>query len=208
MKMALRRLRRFTREGAKDELDLDETITRTARNAGYLDIAHRAERRNRIKVLLLLDVGGSMDDHVRSVEQLFSAARTEFKHLETYFHNCPYERMWRSNKNGREGLIDTRELLRTFNRLPARLRRGCHDEPLRDHPAGGRIYYWNAEAGSVWMQRIVDRLRGRGPGSTPQASAGGRGPAPRAAHLQSAHGRAHGPAEPRRTGARHGDPRS
>ena len=160
MKMALRRLRRFTREGAKDELDLDETITRTARNAGYLDIAHRAERRNRIKVLLLLDVGGSMDDHVRVVEQLFSAARTEFKHLETfYFHNCPYERMWRTNKNGREGLIDTAELLRTFNGDFRLVFVGdATMSPYEITQPGGSVEHWNEEAGAVWMQRILDHF--------------------------------------------------
>ncbi|MEO0326495.1 MAG: VWA domain-containing protein, partial [Myxococcota bacterium] len=115
MKLALRRLRKFTREGAADELDLDETIERTARNAGYLDLAHRPERKNRVRVLLLLDVGGSMDDHVGLVEQLFSAARSEFSGLETfYFHNCPYERVWRTNGRRRGGMLDTYELMRTY----------------------------------------------------------------------------------------------
>ena len=99
IKVALRRLRRFAREGAPDELDLDDTIRSTARNAGYLDLKMVPERHNAVKVLLFLDVGGSMEDHVRICEELFSAARSEFKHLEYfYFHNFVYERVWKDNR--------------------------------------------------------------------------------------------------------------
>lgn len=160
MKMALRRLRRFTREGARDELDLGETIRRTARNAGYLDLAHRAERRNRVKVLLLLDVGGSMDDHVRDVEQLFSAARSEFKNLESFhFHNCVYERVWRTNRAGRDGRMGTHELIRTY---PADFRLIFVGDatmgPYEITQPGGSVEHWNEEAGAVWMQRLLDHF--------------------------------------------------
>jgi uncharacterized protein with von Willebrand factor type A (vWA) domain len=158
MKMALRRLRRFTREGARDELDLDETIARTARNAGYLDLAHRAERRNRVNVLLLLDVGGSMDDHVDVVQQLFSAARSEFKNLETYyFHNCPYEKVWRTNGYPRKGVIDTHELMRTYGSSFRLVLVGdASMSPYEITEPGGSVEHWNEEAGAVWLQRLLD----------------------------------------------------
>ena len=99
IKVALRRLRRFARQGAADELDLDGTIAGTARNAGWLDLHMRPERHNAVKVLLFLDIGGSMDDHIAACEELFSAARAEFKHLEHfYFHNCVYEGVWKDNR--------------------------------------------------------------------------------------------------------------
>ena len=116
LKMALRRLRRFAREGAAEELDLDGTIDATARNAGLLDLKLVPERRNAVKLLLLLDVGGSMDPHVKVCEELFSAARAEFKHLEYfYFHNFPYERLWKDNRRRFSVVTDTLTLLRTFN---------------------------------------------------------------------------------------------
>ncbi|MEM9383002.1 MAG: VWA domain-containing protein [Planctomycetota bacterium] len=159
MKLALRRLRKFTREGAADELDLDATIERTARNAGYLDLAHRPERKNRVRVLLLLDVGGSMDDHVGIVEQLFSAARSEFSALETfYFHNCPYERVWRTNGRRRGGMLDTYELMRTYGPdhrvvLVGDASMGMYEitEP------GGSVEHWNEESGQTWMARLLRR---------------------------------------------------
>ena len=115
IKMALRRLRRFARDGLENEFDLDGTINATARNGGYLDIKMVAERKNMIKVLLFLDIGGSMDDHVKICEELFSASRTEFKHLEYfYFHNCPYEAVWKDNRRRHSERIDTWELLRTY----------------------------------------------------------------------------------------------
>ena len=108
LKVALRKLRRFARTGAAEELDLDETIRGTARNAGLLDLHLRPERHNAVKVLMLLDIGGSMDDHVRTVEELFSAARCEFKHLEYYyFHNCPYEWLWCDNRRRHQERIAT-----------------------------------------------------------------------------------------------------
>src|SRR6188474_3448352 len=116
LKMALRRLRRFAREGAPEELDLDGTIDATARNAGLLDLKLVPERRNAVKLLLLLDVGGSMDPYVKVCEQLFSAARAEFKHLEYfYFHNFPYERLWKDNRRRFSVITDTLAMLRTFN---------------------------------------------------------------------------------------------
>ena len=159
MKLALRRLRKFTREGAADELDLDATIERTARNAGYLDLAHRPERKNRVRVLLLLDVGGSMDDHVGLVEQLFSAARSEFSSLETfYFHNCLYERVWRTNGRRRGGMLDTYELMRTYGPdhrvvLVGDASMGMYEitEP------GGSVEHWNEESGQAWMLRLLRR---------------------------------------------------
>ncbi len=128
IKVALRRLRQFARTGAAEELDLDDTITSTARNAGWLDLKMRPERHNAAKVLLFLDVGGSMDDHIRICEELFSAARSEFKHLEYfYFHNCLYERVWKDNRRRYTETIPTWEVLQ---RLPRGVRRRCGDEPL------------------------------------------------------------------------------
>ncbi|MEM6673237.1 MAG: VWA domain-containing protein [Planctomycetota bacterium] len=157
MKLALRRLRRFTREGAEEELDLDATIERTARNAGTLDIAHRPERKNRVNVLLLLDVGGSMDDHVDLVQQLFSAARSEFKNLETYyFHNCPYERVWRTNGRRREGVVDTFELIRTYGSDYRLVFVGdASMSPYEISEPGGSVEHWNEESGAVWLQRLL-----------------------------------------------------
>lgn len=159
MKLALRRLRRFTREGAQDELDLDGTIAKTARNAGFLDIAHRPERKNRVKVLLLLDVGGSMDDHVDLVQQLFSAARSEFSQLETfYFHNCVYERVWRGNGVHRTGVISTDELIRTYGQDYRVVFVGdASMSPYEITESGGSVEHWNEVAGSVWMQKILRR---------------------------------------------------
>lgn len=159
MKLALRRLRRFTREGAVDELDLDATIEQTARNAGYLDLALRPERRNRINVLLALDVGGSMDDHVDLVQQLFTAARSEFKNLETlYFHNCPYERLWRENGPPRGGLTDTYELIRTYGPDYRLVIVGdASMSPYEIIEPGGSVEHWNEEPGATWLQRLLRR---------------------------------------------------
>ena len=115
LKVALRRLRRFAREGAATELDLHDTILSTARNAGSLDLRMVPERHNRVKILLFLDIGGSMDDHIRLCAELFSAARSEFKHLEYfYFHNCPYEKVWKNNRRRHEAAIPTQEVIRTY----------------------------------------------------------------------------------------------
>jgi uncharacterized protein len=156
LKMALRRLRRFAREGAAEELDLAGTIDATARNAGLLDLKLVPERRNAVKLLLLLDVGGSMDAHVRICEELFSAARAEFKHLEYYyFHNFPYERFWKDNRRRFSAVTSTTSLLRTFNPDYRVVFVGdATMSPYEILQPGGSVEHWNEEAGSVWMGRI------------------------------------------------------
>jgi uncharacterized protein with von Willebrand factor type A (vWA) domain len=157
LKMALRRLRRFAREGAAEELDLDGTIDATARNAGLLDLKLVPERRNAVKLLLLLDVGGSMDAHVRICEELFSAARAEFKHLEYYyFHNFPYERFWKDNRRRFSAVTSTMSLLRTFNSDYRVVIVGdATMSPYEILQPGGSVEHWNEEAGSVWIGRIA-----------------------------------------------------
>ena len=158
IKVAMRRLRKFARTGAADELDLDDTISSTARNAGWLDIKMVPERHNAVKVLLFFDVGGSMDPHVRVCEELFSAARTEFKHMENfYFHNFLYESVWRNNvrrHNERSALLDI-------------LHKYSHDykvvfvgdasmSPYEIAQPGGSVEHWNDESGEVWMRRLQE----------------------------------------------------
>jgi uncharacterized protein with von Willebrand factor type A (vWA) domain len=157
MKLALRRLRRFAREGAPDQLDLDGTISATARNAGHLDLKLVPERRNAVKVLLFLDVGGSMDDHIRVCEELFSAARSEFRHLEHfYFHNFPYEKLWKDNRRRHSVVTDTLTVLRTYSRDYRAIFVGdATMSPYEITQPGGSVEGWNAESGAVWMQRIV-----------------------------------------------------
>jgi uncharacterized protein with von Willebrand factor type A (vWA) domain len=157
IKMALRRLRRFAREGAPEELDLDGTISSTARNGGMLDLKMQPERHNAVKLLLLLDVGGSMDPHVRVCEQLFTAARAEFKHLEYfYFHNFPYERLWKDNRRRYSELTDTWKVLRTFNPDYRVVFVGdATMSPYEIQVEGGSVEHWNDEPGRVWMQRIA-----------------------------------------------------
>jgi hypothetical protein len=157
LKMALRRLRRFAREGAPEELDLDGTIDATARNAGLLDIRLVPERRNAAKLLLLLDVGGSMDPHVQICEELFSAARAEFKHLEYfYFHNFPYERMWKDNRRRFSVTTPTTTLLRTFNSDYRVVFVGdATMSPYEIEQPGGSVEHWNEESGRAWMTRIA-----------------------------------------------------
>jgi uncharacterized protein with von Willebrand factor type A (vWA) domain len=157
LKMALRRLRRFAREGAPEELDLDGTIDATARNAGLLDLKLVPERRNAVKLLLLLDVGGSMDPHVKICEELFSAARAEFKHLEYfYFHNFPYERMWKDNRRRFSATTSTAAMLRTFNSDYRVMFVGdATMSPYEIEQPGGSVEHWNEESGRVWMQRIT-----------------------------------------------------
>jgi uncharacterized protein with von Willebrand factor type A (vWA) domain len=157
IKMALRRLRRFAREGAPEELDLDGTIDSTARSGGLLDIRMQPERRNAVKLLLLLDVGGSMDPHVKICEELFSAARAEFKHLEYfYFHNFPYERVWKDNRRRFSAITDTWTLLRTFNSDYRVVFVGdATMSPYEIEQPGGSVEHWNDEAGRTWMQRIT-----------------------------------------------------
>jgi uncharacterized protein len=155
IKVALRRLRRWAREGAADELDLAGTIDATARQ-GWLDVQMRPERHNAVKVLLFLDVGGSMDDHVRVVEELFSAARAEFKHLEHYyFHNCLYEGVWRDNRRRWDEQIPTEEVLRTYGPDYRVIFVGdAAMSPYEITHAGGANEHWNAEAGAVWLERV------------------------------------------------------
>jgi uncharacterized protein with von Willebrand factor type A (vWA) domain len=157
LKMALRRLRRFAREGAPAELDLDGTIDATARNAGLLDLKLVPERRNAVKLLLLLDVGGSMDEHVKICEELFSAARAEFKHLEYfYFHNFPYEKFWKDNQRRFSVTTSTTALLRTFNSDYRVVIVGdATMSPYEIEQPGGSVEHWNEESGRVWMERIT-----------------------------------------------------
>src|SRR5581483_9341593 len=158
MKMALRKLRKFAREGSPDLLDLDGTIDATARNAGLLDLKLVAERRNAVKVLLFLDVGGSMDDHVRICEELFSAARSEFKHLvHFYFHNFLYEGVWQDNRRRNSALTSTAQVLRTYSRDYRVIFVGdATMSPYEIVQPGGSVDHWNKEAGSVWMQRVCE----------------------------------------------------
>ena len=154
----LRRLRRFAREGAADELDLDGTIDATARNAGYLDLKMVPERHNAVKVLLCLDVGGSMNPHVRLCEQLFSAARAEFKHLEYYyFHNCVYEFMWRDNHRRRTEKIPTAEVLHKYGPDYKLIFVGdASMSPYEIAYAGGSVEHWNDEPGALWLRRLLN----------------------------------------------------
>ncbi len=158
LKIALRRLRKFAREGAPDELDLDGTISRTAKNAGYLDIAMRPERRNNVKVLMFLDIGGSMDDHIKLCEELFSASKTEFKHLEYfYFHNCLYDYVWKDNKRRREERTKTWDILHKYSHDYKIIFVGdASMSPYEILEPGGSVEYHNDEAGKVWMQRMLD----------------------------------------------------
>jgi len=158
IKVALKRLRRWAREGAADELDLDGTIRATAEH-GYLDVKTRPERRNAVKVLLFLDVGGSMDPHIKVVEELFSAAHTEFKHLEYfYFHNCLYEGVWRDNRRRWDAQTPTHEVLRTYGPDYKCIFVGdASMSPYEIAYPGGAGEHWNAESGQVWLQRARDQ---------------------------------------------------
>jgi uncharacterized protein with von Willebrand factor type A (vWA) domain len=157
IKIALRKLRRFAREGAAEHLDLDGTIASTARNAGMLDLKFVPERHNAIKVLLFLDVGGSMDDHIRVCEELFSAARSEFKHLEYfYFHNFVYESVWKDNRRRHVEKISTLEVMRTYGHDYKLIFVGdATMSPYEIVQPGGSVEHWNEEAGAVWMQRLT-----------------------------------------------------
>ncbi|HKG81590.1 MAG TPA: VWA domain-containing protein [Beijerinckiaceae bacterium] len=156
MRIALRRLRRFARQGAAEELDLDTTIQETA-SKGYLDVKLRPERRNAVKVLLFLDVGGSMDWHVEQAEELFSAARAEFKHFEHfYFHNCLYERVWKENRRRWDETTPTLDVIRTY---PSDYRvvfvGDASMSPYEIVMPGGSVEHWNDEAGQVWVERLL-----------------------------------------------------
>ncbi len=157
IKVALRRLRRFAREGAPTELALDDTIKATA-NQGYLDLIFRPERHNTVKVLLFFDVGGSMDPHIRLCEELFSAARTEFKHMEYfYFHNFLYEFVWQNNRRRHTERMETWDVLHTY---PADYKvifvGDATMSPYEITYPGGSVEHWNEEPGAIWMQRLAD----------------------------------------------------
>ena len=157
IKVALRRLRKFAREGHEDELDLDETISKTAANAGYLDIKMRPERHNNVKVLLLMDVGGTMDDHIARVEELFSATKTEFKHMEFYyFHNCVYDFMWKNNRRRFAEKFATWDIIRKYNKDYKLIFVGdATMSPYEILQPGGSVEYNNEEAGAEWLQRLT-----------------------------------------------------
>jgi len=160
IKVALKRLRKWARDGAAEELDLNGTIRATAEN-GYLDVKTRPERRNSVKVLLFLDIGGSMDPHIKVVEELFSAARTEFKHLEHfYFHNCLYEGVWRDNRRRWDAQMDTQEILRTYGPDYKCIFVGdASMSPYEIAYPGGANEHWNAESGQVWLERAREQWK-------------------------------------------------
>ncbi|WP_417821707.1 vWA domain-containing protein [Terasakiella sp.] len=157
IKVALRRLRKFARSGAQTQLDLDDTIKSTA-HKGFLDIKMVAERHNAVKVLLFFDVGGSMDDHIKVCEEMFSACRSEFKHLEYfYFHNCVYEGVWKDNRRRHNDTIALWDVLHTYPSDYKVIFVGdASMSPYEISYPGGAVEYWNEEAGAVWMQRILD----------------------------------------------------
>lgn len=157
IKVALRRLRKFARQGAEMELDLPETIRSTAANAGWLDIKMVPERHNNVKVLLLMDVGGTMDDHIQRVEELFSAVKSEFKHLEFYyFHNCVYDFMWKNNKRRFAEKFDTWDVIRKYNKDYKLILVGdATMSPYEITQPGGSVEYNNEEAGAEWLQRLT-----------------------------------------------------
>ncbi|WP_420566440.1 vWA domain-containing protein [Thalassobaculum sp.] len=160
LKVALRKLRRFARQGRPDELDLDGTIRQTAKNGGWLDLQMRAERQNVVNVILFFDVGGSMDPYVKVCEELFSAARSEFKHLEFfYFHNCPYERLWKDNRRRHVERIDTAEVLRTYGpEYKAVFIGDASMSPYEIAVAGGSVEHMNPEPGGVWIKRMTEHF--------------------------------------------------
>ncbi|HUB96308.1 MAG TPA: VWA domain-containing protein [Stellaceae bacterium] len=157
IKLALRRLRHFARTGAAETLDLDDTVRATAKNAGWLELRLVAERHNAVKVLLLLDIGGSMDGHIRACEELFSAARSEFKRLEHfYFHNCPYEYVWKDSRRRHRERTPTMELLHTYDQGWKLILVGdATMAPYEITDPGGSVEHWNAESGETWMQRLT-----------------------------------------------------
>ena len=158
IKIALRRLRKFAREGAADQLDLEDTIDKTARNAGILDIRMVPERHNAIKVLLCLDIGGSMDDHVRICAEMFSAAKSEFKHLEYfYFHNFVYESMWKDNRRRHTERIPTTEIAHKYGPDYKLVFVGdATMSPYEIVYAGGSVEHWNEEPGAAWIKRLLN----------------------------------------------------
>ena len=161
IKVALRRLRKFARQGGELELDLPGTIRSTAANAGWLDIQMVPERHNNVKVLLLMDVGGTMDDHIQRVEELFSAAKAEFKHLEFYyFHNCVYDFVWKNNRRRFAEKFDTWDIIRKYNQDYKLIFVGdATMSPYEILQPGGSVEYMNAEPGAAWLQRLTDAFQ-------------------------------------------------
>ena len=160
IKVALRRLRRFAREGAAEELDLPDTIRSTAANAGWLNLKMVPERHNSVKVLMLLDVGGSMDDHIKRTEELFSAAKSEFKHLEFYyFHNCVYDQLWKNNRRRHVERMPTWDVLHRFTPDYKLIFVGdATMSPYEVLQAGGSVEYNNPEPGALWLRRLADHF--------------------------------------------------
>ena len=158
IKMALRRLRKLTREGNKDEFDLTNTINSTAKNAGYLNIKYRAEKKNSVRVLLLIDIGGSMDDHAKNCEEVFSAAKTEFKSLDYfYFHNCIYEKLWKKNDRRFSDNISTDSILKIYNKNTKIIIIGdALMSPYEITYPGGSVEHWNDKPGSYWINKITN----------------------------------------------------
>ncbi|MDP2640394.1 MAG: VWA domain-containing protein [Betaproteobacteria bacterium] len=161
IKIALRRLRRFARDGAPEELDLDNTIASTARKAGMLDILMRPERHNKVKVLLFFDIGGSMDDHIKLCQEMFSAAKTEFKHMEYfYFHNCLYDYVWKDNRRRHSERTPTVDIMHKYGHDYKLIFVGdATMSPYEILQPGGSIEYSNDEAGAVWLRRMLDVYR-------------------------------------------------
>ena len=161
IKVALRRLRKFARQGAEEEFDLDSTINHTARDGGLLNIQMRPERRNTVKLLILFDIGGSMDEHVKISEELFSACRTEFKHMEYYyFHNCVYEGLWKDNSRRFDQRIPTQDVLQKYGEDYKVVFVGdAAMSPYEISQPGGSVEHWNEEPGYVWIQRFMQKFK-------------------------------------------------
>ena len=160
LKVALRRLRKFVRDGFNEEFDLDDTISSTAKNSGLLDIKFRPAKKNKVRVLLLIDIGGSMDDHAESCEQLFSAAKSEFKSLDYfYFHNCIYERLWKVNRRREDNYIATDDILRKYNNKTKVILIGdALMSPYEITYPGGSIEHWNDLPGNVWLEKLKNHF--------------------------------------------------
>ena len=158
IKLALRRLRKLTRQGLQDEFDLDNTITATAKNAGLLDVKYRSEKKNSVRVLLLIDIGGSMDDHAKSCEQVFSAAKSEFKSLDYfYFHNCIYENIWKNNNRRHSEYLNTENLLRIYSKNTKLIFIGdALMSPYEITYPGGSVEHWNEKPGAFFVNKLVN----------------------------------------------------
>lgn len=160
MKLALKKLRKFARSGESDELDLNNTISATAKQGGMLDVKMKPERHNAVKVLMFFDIGGSMDDYIHTCEQLFSAAHSEFKHLEFfYFHNCLYENVWQDNKRRYSDVLDTLTIINRFASDYKVIFVGdATMGPYEIDYSGGSVEHWNEEPGRVWLERITQHF--------------------------------------------------